>query len=100
MEIGTREEMLAEIYNNLLGVIQWREQPWDTDCAKEVYDCGIKAETLIEFIETEDCGSVGGFDEGQKDPRNLLTRFEWICNKNHKHNKEFEKYMETLRKGV
>lgn len=41
-----------------------------------------QAEALIQILEVDDCGSVGGFDvkRGQKnaDMRTLQDRFEWL----------------------
>lgn len=43
-----------------------------------------QAETLIELLEVDDCGSKGGFDEkrGQirKHPYSLRDRYEWLFN--------------------
>ena len=79
-----RHEMLKQIYGELLDMMAWQRKPFLVGHIEEVSCSAHKAEALIEFIETEDCGSVGGFDKGQEPPRNLLTRFEWICNKFHK----------------
>ena len=44
----------------------------------------IKAEVMIELIESHDCGSIGGFDP--EDPKygkhgDVYSRYEWIKRK-------------------
>lgn len=40
----------------------------------------VEARGLIEVLETYNCGSVGGFDKGQKD-RSLKGRIKWLKDK-------------------
>ncbi len=43
-----------------------------------------RAETLIELLEVHDCGSVGGFDKGQRYPNgDVFKRFNWLLRKHH-----------------
>lgn len=39
-----------------------------------------RAESLIELLEVFDCGSLGGFDDGQEE-QDLFGRFIWLLNK-------------------
>jgi len=76
----TRLEMLVEIGEAFLQCCQWSEMH-DYKGALKYY---CLAEKLIDIIEVKDCGSIGGFDEGQPDGLDLFGRYEWIFNKFHK----------------
>ena len=74
--------MLQDIFNDFQQITQWIPNHFE-DAAKYMN----KAESLIEFLEVEDCGSVGGFDDenpvipvtGWK----LYDRFIALVNKYH-----------------
>ncbi len=76
-----RLKILQKIAEHLSGVIQWTEGRCHFSRAAEYQ---AQAEALIELLEVADCGSVGGFDEGQiGGNQTLFARFEWLVNKHH-----------------
>jgi len=52
-----RIKILNEIFDNFHQIMQWL--PDNIDTATEYM---FKAEALIEMLEADDCGSVGGYD--------------------------------------
>ena len=70
-------DILTQIESNLDAVDQWaghldRQLHYQT-----------RAEVLIEMLEVKNCGSIGGFDKGQKTPHGnptakLEQRFRWL----------------------
>lgn len=61
-------------------VIQWseyKEPSWSENVTQYLY----QAEVLIKILEIQDCGSVGGFDDSQPQPRNLFDRWDWLFRK-------------------
>ena len=94
-----RKTLLNTIAENFAGYLQWGQRPV---LKSEYHDNANKylnrAETLIELLEVNDCGSVGGFDKNQQgvigvqkngepkyaDPywSTLFGRFEWVARKN------------------
>lgn len=52
-----RKIILQEIFSNFQAMTQWLDEP--DNYAKYAN----KAEALIEILEVEDCGSVGGYDQ-------------------------------------
>jgi hypothetical protein len=56
----TRKIILQTIFNNFQGMTQWLTSP---DHYLENYN---QAVALIELLEVEDCGSVGGYDPSNK----------------------------------
>lgn len=54
-----RDVILKRIFECLSSVIQWSEIPEWFDSASKYL---VRAENLIEILEVDDCGSVGGFD--------------------------------------
>jgi len=74
----SRQTILKHIGDSLHLVAQWSETPaWCEKVAKYYHH----AEALIEVLETADCGSVGGFDNGQPRPRTLFDRLDWLYRK-------------------
>jgi hypothetical protein len=75
-----RIKLLQRIFGHFQQAIQWL--PNDPDSYLEYIN---KAESIIELLEIEDCGSVGGFDE--KNPLqniydfDLYDRFVCLVNK-------------------
>ena len=67
--LRTRLKILNEIFFNFQQITQWL--PSHIEHASKYY---YKAEVLIEFLETEDCGSVGGFDLAN--PNHKVTAFQ------------------------
>jgi len=71
-----RATVLDAAASELASVKQWADM--------ESYDHALhhytRAEMLLELIEVEDCGSVGGFDKGQKPKhrRTLNSRLAWL----------------------
>lgn len=68
MENIARINILNAIFSDLCGIIQWFPNNVENS-AKYMF----KAESLIEILEVEDCGSVGGFD--RKSPVKRDTNF-------------------------
>jgi hypothetical protein len=58
MEKSTRLKILQEIFDCFQSMAQWI-----TINPGSYAKYHMKAESLIEFLEVEDCGSVGGFDK-------------------------------------
>lgn len=72
-----RNEILEELKSDWESMEQWVDM-------KDFHRASMyqtRIETLIELLETHDCGSIGGFDEGQVN-RTLEGRYEWVINKN------------------
>lgn len=75
-----RITILKNIKESLSAITQWSEmQHWE-NAAKYA----AKAEALIELLEVDDCGSIGGFDakRGQNRDRHwtLTKRYDWLRN--------------------
>jgi len=78
----TRTAVLKAVRDNLLSIEQWvRMRHWD-----KAAEYAARAEALIELLEVDDCGSVGGFDKLRRQleslgrgPRNLQQRMEWLA---------------------
>lgn len=76
-----RAAILNQIAHQMAQVIQWEERrdPEWCELAAEHYR---RAVTLIELLEVTDCGSVGGFDFGQREgDRTFFARFDWLVRK-------------------
>lgn len=59
---------------------------WSFDNISEQYEYFVKAKSIIELVETLDCGSIGGYDKDQqkfgfKKYGNLVSRWLWLFNK-------------------
>ena len=65
MPIENRVKLLIEISEHFNQIKQWFPM-FAFDKASEY---NFKAESLIEFLEVEDCGSVGGYDNKNKLPK-------------------------------
>ena len=73
-----RDVILERAGDHLQGVVQWSGNPsW----CENVVEHHHKAEGLIEVLEVLDCGSVGGFDGGQRPARTLFDRWDWLYRK-------------------
>lgn len=87
-----RETILREIEENFNSVIQWARF-FDYERASYY---SSKAEGLIELLEIEDCGSVGGYDNKNPNDKvcdNLLyNRFITLCKKNKKNKYPYSKH--------
>jgi len=75
----SRLVILQEIADDLHGLIGWAES-MSFDTAQKY---NAHAESLIELLEVADCGSIGGFDDGQKYNCNLFYRWDWLVKKYH-----------------
>lgn len=77
-ESVSRKAILKRIKECLHLVEQWQEY---SDWAR-CHEYSAQAAALIELLEIDDCGSVGGFDEarGQKSGGclTLEERFDWL----------------------
>jgi len=75
-----RLTILQEIFNNFQQMSQWI-----TSMPESYLKSHNQAEQLIELLEVEDCGSVGGFDRENplinKTGFNLYDRFLTLLNK-------------------
>lgn len=69
---------LEKLAGNFGLIHQWME----SGSIERVLEYKIRAEALIELVEIEECGSVGGYDKGQPRSRSLGDRFEWVAKKN------------------
>ncbi len=79
----SRLTILNEIMACFYQVIQWDEFCYDTK--DNVVEYQHKADTLIELLEVEDCGSCGGFDKNN--PLKRETNY-----------KSFDRFLCVLRK--
>lgn len=59
--VTSRKKILNQIFNNFQYALQWISSNPE-DYGKYL----SKAESLIEALEVEDCGSVGGYDKNNK----------------------------------
>jgi hypothetical protein len=75
-----REVILNRIGDEFGMVIQWARCPGTWSRAAGAYEM---AKCLIEILEVEDCGQVGGFDKDQPPPRRLFDRWDWLFRKYH-----------------
>ncbi len=75
----TIELLLMVAGNYLSGIIGWADK-CNYRAQHEHY---VAAETLIEVVETLDCGSVGGFGDGQDKMANysLFERWDYLVKK-------------------
>ena len=64
----SREKTLQRIFSHFQQMTQW---VWTPDNYAKYYN---KAESLIETLEIEDCGSVGGFDK--ENPKRIISGFD------------------------
>lgn len=77
-QVVFRTIILKNIEKSLSAIKQWSEmQQWE-NAAKYA----AKADALIELLEVDDCGSIGGFDakRGQDRDRHwtLTERYDWL----------------------
>ncbi len=75
----TSKTIKEEIKSCIIQIEQWSER-------KEygrMYKYSIKLETLVELLEVDNCGSVGGFDKGQNPLKNysLIQRAKYVVTK-------------------
>jgi len=81
MSAPTRDDILKSIKYHLDSAKSWGGIHGDFLVAAKHQ---IKAEVMIELIESHDCGSIGGFDP--EDPKygkhgDVYSRYEWIKRK-------------------
>ena len=77
------ELVKEQIRSDLRLIEQWKgSYDWADNVAKYYH----KLEALVELLEIYNCGSVGGFDEGQVDHKRytLEERAEYVLNKDSK----------------
>lgn len=80
----SRLKILRRILDSFGMAAQWKSD-LSVNTAQWAAGYLSQAEGLIELLEVEDCGSVGGFDQGAGGLNNLFDRFELLCSK-YKHN--------------
>lgn len=66
-----------KLKRNLELIEQWKDDP------ANYFEYFNRALTLIELLEVDNCGSVGGFDKRQKHPKGsgydrLMRRGHWV----------------------
>ncbi|GAF75981.1 unnamed protein product [marine sediment metagenome] len=69
MKLHTRLKLLQEAFECFQQITQWI--PWAMHHATEYHH---KAEVLINILEVQDCGSIGGFD--RENPMKRITGYE------------------------
>lgn len=78
----TRADILKRIESELDSADQWRDFNHGIEYPGSFMSHFHGARALIELLEIDDCGSVGGFDllRGQPDrsTRTLRARFNWL----------------------
>lgn len=86
----TRAQILKSIRHHLDMVKQWTRHALEFGGSKPsaaVYgferclEYSYKAEGLIELLEVNDCGSVGGYDNGHTGTKDLEKRYLWLLEK-------------------
>jgi len=79
------QKILDAIANNMKLAYQWGHQFTDKrirpDYSMNAFQFMCRAESLIELLEVHDCGSVGGFDEGNKGLYSLEERYAALVKK-------------------
>lgn len=70
------KKMIEDAYQNYKQVA-FRLSGRQFSDAQKLYD---KASALLESLESYHCGSVGGYDDGQKD-QSFIGRLNWISQK-------------------
>ena len=77
----TNQTIKKEIRETIQQVQQWHELGNIQRYSQYAY----KLEVLVEILEADNCGSVGGFDKGQPYTGNtikgLYGRAQWVLNK-------------------
>lgn len=76
----TRETILKNAEDCLRQSRQWLEHADGEGGLGFALEYQNRAKALIELLEVDDCGSVGGFDRrrGQPEERSLRKRLEWL----------------------
>lgn len=74
----TRTTILYTISNLLDGIESWRDFGDGLAHMRHADSCYRQACALIELLEINDCGSSGGYDEGQT-KRGIKDRYKWLC---------------------
>ena len=74
----SRETILDTIAGLLQDVMQWSANP---EWASNVVEHYEKATALIELLEVDDCGSIGGHDKNQPRASNIFDRWDWLYRK-------------------
>lgn len=69
--------ILIDIGNRLSYAAGWRDDMMYRG-ASQAYDHIHEAEGLLELVEVQDCGSVGGFSEGQTDEEQSTIFRRWL----------------------
>ena len=83
-------KLLIKNIRERMGLVeQWRQIPNKTGWAETSLKYLHELEGLVELLEEADCGSCGGYGEGQfetnethdKDVGDLFDRAKWLLNK-------------------
>jgi len=80
MSAPNREVILDKIERHLNSAKHWGSGDYMSAAMQE-----LQARSLIELLESHDCGSIGGFDK--EDPKcgrhgdDLASRFKWLKKK-------------------
>jgi len=75
--------ILDRLIDELNGIHNWKETP------NEYYEGFIAARTLVEVLEANDCGQIGGFSKGQPSVggsqlKRLRQRVAWFTERDKK----------------
>ena len=73
------KQLLESALEELDLVIQWSEPPFFDFASGARYMA--RAEAIIELVEVWDCGSTGGYSDGQPETNNLFERWLWLAKK-------------------
>ena len=73
----TLKKILDRTGDHFQQILQWSESHNFDNC----FENQKQAETLIELVEIEDCGSTGGFGKTQPEGQDLFQRWDWLYRK-------------------
>lgn len=79
----TNKTIKDEIKKAIEGMEQWS----DMGLPEYIYKYSVRLKTLVELLEVDNCGSVGGYDKGQNikgnhySADNLINRAKWVLSK-------------------
>jgi hypothetical protein len=72
--------VIKRVGDHFLSVIQW-DAYRNAECAHYRATYLLKAEALLEMLESLDCGSIGGYDKGQPRTHSIFERWDWLYRK-------------------
>lgn len=81
----TRNKLISQASYYLKLVKQWRNIDYtNSDFIQNALKYAHMAEAIIECLEENDCGSIGGFDNGHHGSNSLEERLKWLREKKEK----------------